>query len=160
MAEEAPPEFYARRSTIFGRPSKPTRLQTITAWLLVYGVYFTLYALSFIFVFYGPFADFEITWLGRIFNYLLVGALWGATFVPRRSVRSHLHLVGLKIKKSRRVLSYQHQKFNFKELTFFGPNLGMFLTLFLLAYLTLIFALFWPIVVLLEIVIWSDRSAT
>ena len=93
-----------------------------------------------------------------MFNYLIVGALWGVTLFPRMLARSHLHLIGLKIKKSRRALYYKHEKFDFKELSFFGPSVGLFLSVFLIGYLTFIFALFWPVAVLLEIALWADRS--
>lgn len=58
MAEEVRQDLSGRGYAFFGRPPEPTKLQAFTAWLLVYGVYFTLYALSYAFVFRGPFAFF------------------------------------------------------------------------------------------------------
>ncbi len=158
MAEEVRQDLSGRGYAFFGRPPEPTKLQAFTAWLLVYGVYFTLYALSYAFVFRGPFADFEVNWLGWVFNYLIVGSLWGVTLFPRMLARSHLHLIGLKIKRSPWAIGYKHYKFDFSELAFFGPRVGVIVTVFFIAYLTFIFAVSWPIAVIIEIAIWADRS--
>ena len=158
MAEEVPGGIAERRSFVFGRPPMASKPRSFVAWLLVYGVYYTLWIISIGYGLIGPLVGNNLTWFGWILSYLITGALWGITFVPRRAVRSWLHLAGLKIKKSRRALHYKHEKFDFTDLSFFGPNLGLFLSVFLIGYLTFIFALFWPIAVLLEIALWADRS--
>jgi hypothetical protein len=130
----------------------------VLAVLLSYLPYLVFYLFSIVMVFHGPFADFEIEFLGWLLNYLLIGAIWGATLFPRLYGRSRLRFLGNKLKWGDTAADYSFWKFDIGELQFFGQFTGYVLAALLVAYVMVIYAASWAVAIFVEVAIWADSD--
>ena len=152
MAQNVPGERTQGAFRVYhGDPPKPTVVQAFVAWLLVYGIHFALYGLSWVLVFFSPLTNLLPAFVAGLVSYAVLGFMWGASIFVRLPLRSRRHLAGLKLMKSWDADGYRFTSIDLGELEFFGKWFGIILGCILVAWVGVIYAVAWPIALLVEI---------
>lgn len=137
-------------------PCVPSREARFTAWFLVYGLHFGLFALSCVLVFVNPLTNVMPAFAAGAVIYVGLGFLWGVTLPWRLSLRSRRHLLRLRLLKDPRAATYKPEPVDFGEFSFFGKWVGRFISVILVLLMGVIYVPLWPVGLILEIAVWAD----
>lgn len=161
MANEVPAQRPSATRIIYPRGEQlpPTKLRTFLGKSITYGPFTALYVTSWVALF--AFQHGWPLWAWLPVNYVVIGAVWGFTLWPRRSIRRFLRTFGNHVKGSGAsrvwgmdtVLRQDVRTIRSEWPDDFGGVLGLITGTL---YLMFAYAISWPLLALYEIHFWSE----